>query len=89
MSTKKLLSERGAQYGEFKINVKAIKDICNTLKTIREEFNGSKLLFLCDEDIENFFLVLKLVRMQTSSDKDSLDDLIGYATLIRDKRFKP
>jgi hypothetical protein len=38
------------------------------------------------EDIENFFFVLKLLRLQTAKDLDSLEDLKGYSTLALSRR---
>ena len=85
-STDELLRERGKQYGSFSKQVETIRSIMNSLWDIRYqgEFRPPSI---DEEDIENFFIVLKLVRMQTSDDRDSIDDLIGYATLIRDKRY--
>ncbi len=86
MKTEELLEERGRQYGSFEIQVGVITEIMKQLQFIRDQ-EPNESVAIIEEDIETFFLVLKLVRMQTSSDRDSLDDLIGYATLIRDKRY--
>ena len=86
MNTEKLLEERGKQYGSFKIQAMAIASIMSELRDVKHQY-GEKPEYISLSDVENFFLVLKLVRMQTATDRDSLDDLIGYATLIRDRRF--
>ena len=86
MTTNELLEQRGKQYGSFKRQVEEITRIVNALRELRHQ-HGIKPLFIEEEDTENFFLALKLCRMQTSDDVDTLDDLVGYATLIKEGRF--
>ena len=76
-----LLQERGSQYGDFKLQVNVIAKILNNLRELK--YQGAKpSTDIETSDVLNMFLVLKLCRMQTASDPDSLRDLIGYATLI-------
>ena len=86
MTTNELLKERGQQYGSFKKQAEAIGRILNALRNLRHQ-DGTRPNYIEKEDTENFFLALKLCRMQTSDDVDTLDDLIGYATLIKENRF--
>ena len=86
MSVEKILEQRKEQYGKFDNQVGAITTIMNTLRNLRFEKNGKKNEWIAAEDVENFFLVLKLCRMQTSADEDSIRDLIGYAKLIEERR---
>ena len=82
-----LLEERGSQYGSFGNQVGAITTIMNQLRELRyQDVAMAKLLD--EQDTLNFFLVLKLCRMQTSRDSDSARDLIGYAKLILNEREK-
>ena len=81
-TTEELLQDRGRQYGSFKKQVVAIANIMNNLRDIRNQDKDRVSAFI-NKDIENMFLVLKLVRLQTANDIDSIDDLIGYATLIK------
>jgi hypothetical protein len=79
-----LLEQRGKQYGDFNLQIKTIAKILNRLRMIRDHrLDGP----IGANDVENFFLVLKLVRLQTANDPDSLLDLEGYARLIRRRRF--
>ena len=86
MTTAELLEQRGKQYGSFKKQAEAIGRILNALRNLRHQ-DGNRPDYIEKEDIENFFLAFKLCRMQTCDDVDTLDDLVGYATLIKEKRF--
>ncbi|RLE46598.1 hypothetical protein DRJ25_03970 [Candidatus Woesearchaeota archaeon] len=86
MTTAELLEQRGKQYGSLKRQVEEITRIVNALRELRYQ-HDIKPTFVEEEDIENFFLAFKLCRMQTCDDVDTLDDLVGYATLIKEKRF--
>jgi len=77
-----LLEDRGKQYGSFDTFISNMQHIMNTLEAHR----GSETE-LDKETIENFFIVLKQLRMQTETDLDSLDDLQGYAKLIKERRL--
>jgi hypothetical protein len=78
-----LLEERGKQYGSYEMFSSRMTFIMNTLKVHRGEEPE-----ITNEDVDNFFLVLKLLRLQTATDDDSLIDLSAYAKLIRECRGK-
>ena len=76
-----ILEDRGKQYGSFNIFVNNMVTIMNVLKRQHGELTGIE-----HKDIDNFFLTLKLLRLQTATDEDSLIDLENYAKLIRKRR---
>jgi hypothetical protein len=78
-----LLEERGKQYGSYKMFNSRMAFIMNTLKIHRGEEPE-----ITNEDVDNFFLVLKMLRLQTATDDDSIKDLKAYAKLIRERREK-
>ena len=75
-----ILEQRKAQYGNYSTFVAAMKNILNILTSRKGSCNYD------EEDIENFFFVLKLLRLQTASDLDSVFDLHGYAKLAYERR---
>jgi UDP-N-acetylglucosamine enolpyruvyl transferase len=76
-----ILEQRKSQYGDYNTFVTDMKNILNILTTRKE---GGDIYD--EEDVENFFFVLKLLRMQTADDLDSVTDLSNYAKLARDRR---
>ena len=76
-----ILEQRKEQYGSYTSFVTDMRNILNILTTRKE---GGDIYD--ERDVENFFLVLKLLRMQTAKDLDSLTDLVGYATLAKERR---
>jgi hypothetical protein len=77
----KLLDEKREHYGEYKdFN----KDMCEILNLLKERKGEPRMI--TPMDVDNFFLVLKLLRSQTSEDLDSLIDLQGYAKIIKERR---
>jgi len=82
-----IIEERKGQYGSFEIFVNNMTKIMNILRDHRYQDEELKDCLVTDEDSENFFLVLKLLRLQTADDSDSLVDLENYARLIKEKRY--
>jgi UDP-N-acetylglucosamine enolpyruvyl transferase len=76
-----ILKQRKSQYGDYNTFVTDMRNILNILTTRKE---GGDIYD--EEDVENFFFVLKLLRMQTADGLDSITDLIGYATLAKERR---
>ncbi len=79
-----IIQDRDRQYGSYRKNVEAITSILNVLRDLQEPKGDA---YCSPEDVENFFLVLKLVRLQRATDEDSLIDLQNYARLARERRF--
>ena len=96
MNTDEILEERKGDYGEYKYQVKAIAKIMDELALLRalNDVNNQNIVtgdleFIDEMDVENFFLVLKLCRMQTSPKKeDNYTDLEGYTKLIKERRCR-
>jgi hypothetical protein len=82
MTEEEIIEDRKNQYGSYEQFVIEMASIMNILKQRRGE-DGE----ITTQDTDNFFLVLKLLRLQTSEDEDSLIDLANYARLIRERRF--
>jgi len=80
-----VLNQRREQYGDYTEFVNNMTEIMNILD---RPVSQTDIMKYRAEDIENFFLVLKLLRMQTADDLDSITDLIGYATLAKERREK-
>jgi vacuolar-type H+-ATPase subunit H len=76
-----ILKQRKSQYGDYNTFIVDMRSILNIL-TARKEYSR----VYTDEDVENFFFVLKLLRLQTAKDLDSLIDLSNYAKLAKDRR---
>jgi UDP-N-acetylglucosamine enolpyruvyl transferase len=76
-----ILEQRKSQYGNYDTFITDMRNILNILTTRKE---GGDIYD--EEDVENFFFVLKLLRMQTAEDLDSLVDLSNYAKLAKDRR---
>ncbi len=74
---------KAKQYGSYYDFVITMTDIMNQLRRHRgleQDINH--------EDVDNFFMVLKLMRAQTvKDDPDSFYDLSNYSDLIRKRRF--
>jgi len=94
MNTDEILKERKSEYGEYKYQVMTIANIMNQLAWLRsinqvkDEDVAGENSFIDEIDVENFFLVLKLCRMQTSPKKeDNYTDLINYTKLIKERRI--
>ena len=75
-----ILEQRKSQYGDYNTFVVDMKNILNILATRKDSCKYD------EEDIENFFFVLKLLRIQTASDLDSNKDLVGYAKLALERK---
>ena len=78
-----ILKQRGSQYGDYADFVDNMTEIMNILD---RPVGLTDIMKYRVEDIENFFFVLKLLRLQTAKDLDSITDLIGYATLSKERR---
>ena len=76
-----ILEDRGKHYGSFNQFVDNMVTVMNVLKRQHGDEKG-----IVHKDIDNFFLTLKLLRLQTAKDDDSLIDLENYAKLIRRRR---
>jgi len=86
IKSSEILEERGGQYGSFSKQVASIKVIMNALKDLRNQ-EGDVSCFIEHEDVEMFFLALKLCRMQTDKDNfDTYQDLVNYTVLVCEKR---
>ena len=74
---------KAKQYGSYEDFVINMTVIMNRLRMHRGlEAN------IDEDDVDNFFLVLKLMRAQTvEDDPDSYYDLSNYSELIRKRRF--
>ena len=75
-----ILEQRKSQYGDYSSFVVDMKNILNILAARKDSCKYD------EEDIENFFFVLKLLRIQTASDLDSNKDLVGYAKLALERK---
>jgi len=83
-----ILKDRSNQYGSYNIFTLEMLHIMNMLRNRRRRTQlNEKKDELDIEDIDNFFLVLKILRKETSEDKDSIIDLENYAKLIKEARY--
>ena len=76
-----ILEDRKIQYGTYK---EFSKDMANIMTILKQRKFKNEIITI--EDVDNFFLVLKLMRLQTASDIDSLIDLENYSKLIRERK---
>ena len=82
-SVNNILEQRKNQYGDYSVFVDHMSKVMNILSVHK---GGEGINIYTVEDIENFFFVLKLLRLQTATDIDSLIDLSNYAKLAKDRR---
>jgi hypothetical protein len=83
MSPEEILKERGKAYGEFGDFKTAMTVILNELRELRGKKHNYRSMFIENQDVENFFLVLKLCRLNVNRGIDDAIDLSNYAELIR------
>ena len=83
-----ILKDRSNQYGSYNIFTLEMLHIMNMLRSRRRRTQLDEKKYELDiEDIDNFFLILKMLRKETSKDKDSIIDLENYAKLIKEARY--
>jgi hypothetical protein len=82
MTEEEIIKDRAKQYGSYEQFASEMAKIMTVLKQRREPN-----CIVTIEDVDNFFLVLKILRLQTADDEDSLIDLTNYARLIKERRF--
>ena len=82
----KIIKDRNNQYGSYSDFSRQMSEMLTILHKRAINHGKQHPGRISIADVDNFFLVLKMMRKQTANDDDSYIDLFNYSKLIKEAR---